>query len=250
MKRLAIIFVSLFIVQLMGGAVSVLAEKGNIETVPYSLGEIVVSANKNPVESNGTLYRITAEDIEKSGAKTLDEAIKKIPGLYVRYGAAGTPRIDIRGLKTRHVRLLLNGIPVKDTYDGQFDPPTIPVGHIAEIKVSIGTSSLLYGPGGSAGVINIITKKGQEGVQGSLSSEFSSNDYYSGNATISGAGKTVDGILSATMTQKDAFELSSDFDPTSEEDGDERENSDFERVLISLPESGSIRQMFLSWGLP
>ena len=232
MKKLTIIFISLFIVQLMGGAVSVLAEKGKMDTVPYSLGEIVVSANENPVESNGTLYRITAEDIEKSGVRTLDEAIKKIPGLYVRYGAAGTPRIDIRGLKTRHVRLLLNGIPVKNTYDDQFDPTTIPVDHIAEIKVSVGTSSLLYGPGGSAGVINIITKKGKKGGKGSLSSEFSSNDYYSGNATISGAGKTVDGILSATMTQKDAFELSSDFDPTSEEDGDERENSDFERFNL------------------
>lgn len=237
MKKCVIICISFWIVQFMAWAFpltdNLMAEEGKGGLVkPYSLGEVVVSASRNPVESTGTFYRITADDIEKSGVRTLDEAIKKIPGLYVRYGSAGTPRIDIRGLKTRHVRLLLNGIPVKDTYDDQFDPTTIPVDHIAEIKVSIGTSSLLYGPGGSAGVINIITKKGSDGVQGNIASEFSSNDYYSGNATISGAGQIVDGIMSATMTRRDAFELSDDFDPTEVEDGDERENSDFERLNL------------------
>ncbi|MDY6878752.1 MAG: TonB-dependent receptor plug domain-containing protein [Thermodesulfobacteriota bacterium] len=43
----------------------------------------------------------------------------------MRTGAQGIPRINLRGLRSRHVTLLLNGIPFNSTYDGQFDPSII-----------------------------------------------------------------------------------------------------------------------------
>ncbi|MFH1154235.1 MAG: TonB-dependent receptor [Pseudomonadota bacterium] len=202
------------------------------EDAQYKLGEIIVSGEGSVVESVGTVHRVTALEIKERGVRTLDEALKLIPGIYIRYGASGAPRIDIRGLRTRHVSLLLNGIPIKDTYDGQFDPSTIPVDHIAEIKVTTGGASVLYGSGGSAGVINIITRKGTPGLKGSLMGEAGPEGYYSGNAVISGAKDRVDGILSVGRTIRDAFVLPDDFEPTSSEDGDERENSDLERVNV------------------
>ena len=97
------------------------------------------------VEEVGTTRRITRADIEARSARTLDEALRLLPGIYVRTGGDGTPRIDVRGFRSRHVLLLINGVPANSTADGQFDPARISTEAIREIKVSYGSSSVLYG---------------------------------------------------------------------------------------------------------
>ena len=194
----------------------------------YKLGEVVVTDQAHSAESVATVHTLTAEEIRLQGVRTLDQALTLIPGVYVRHAAAGIPRIDIRGLRTRHVLLLLNGIPVQDTYDGQFDPTAIPVDHIARIKVTTGGTSVLYGPGGSAGVINIITKTGDKGVHASLFNEFGPQGYYATNATVTGGSEKVSGVASLGSTSMDAVPVSDDFEATSLQDNDDRENSDFE----------------------
>jgi len=199
------------------------------ETPFYNLGEVVVTDQVNSAESVATVHTITALDIEQRGVRSLNEALKLIPGVYVRQAAANVPRIDIRGLRTRHVLLLLNGIPIKDTYDGQFDPTTIPVDNIARIKVTTGGGSVLYGPNGSAGIINIITKTGDKNVHATFLNEFGPEGYYSTNATLTGGTDKADGVVSLGNTSMDAVKISKDFDNTSMQEGDTRENSDFER---------------------
>jgi len=195
----------------------------------YNLGEVVVTDQVNSAESVATVHTITALDIEKKGVRSLNEALKLIPGVYIRHAAANVPRIDIRGLRTRHVLLLLNGIPIKDTYDGQFDPTTIPVDNIARIKVTTGGGSVLYGANGSAGIINIITKTGGEKVHATLLNEFGEDGYYSTNATLTGGTDKADAVVSLGNTSLDAIPLSNDFKNSSMQADDTRENSDFER---------------------
>jgi outer membrane cobalamin receptor len=109
----------------------------------YRLGEIVVSSQQ-PMSERATAVRIvTAEQIAAAGARTLDEALALVPGLDVRTGGQGIPRIDFRGFRPRHVLLLLDGIPFNASWDGQADPSFIPVENIALIKVTPGTGSVL-----------------------------------------------------------------------------------------------------------
>ena len=68
-------------------------------TSPYPLGEVVVSAEEPVSEASATLRRVSAEDIEAYGARTLDEAIALLPGVYVRLGGDGVPRVDLRGFR-------------------------------------------------------------------------------------------------------------------------------------------------------
>lgn len=91
------------------------------QTPEYDLGEVVVTApEERGVESVGTLHEVTAQQIELRHATTLDRALELLPGLDVRRGAQGIPRVNIRGMRSRHVVLLLNGIPFNSTFDGQF----------------------------------------------------------------------------------------------------------------------------------
>jgi outer membrane cobalamin receptor len=208
------------------------ASKNEASYEPYSLGEVVISAKKTGSEKIGTTMRITAAEIESSGARTLDEVIDLLPGVYVRIGNSGTPRVDIRGFRTRHVILLLDGIPFNSTYDGQFDPTTIPVENIAEVKVITGGGSVLYGPGGNGGIINIITKKARKGLNGSVMAEAGNENARIGRATLSGATERIDGFVSGSINKKDGFPVSDFFEDTAYEDGDRRDNSDFERKNI------------------
>ncbi len=206
------------------------------ETIPgvtkaYSLGEIVVT-DQMPGNQAITTLEITDTDIENRNAKTLDRALELLPGIDVSNGAQGTPRINIRGFRSRHTVLLLNGIPINSTYDGQFDPHLIPTENISKIKVSYGNSSVLYGQGGLAGVINIITKQGTTGFHGEISGEMDErgNPYSQGN--VSGGNERADFFVSVSNKNSDGFLLSDDFNETPFENGGIRENSDDERTSL------------------
>ncbi len=217
-----------------GGAMNLHAAP--VDDGVYRLGEVVVSGEETGVEAIGTTHRVTAEEIEKRGARTLNEAINLLPGVNVRTGGDGAPRIDMRGFRTRHIKLLLNGTPYNSTFDGQFDPATISVENIAEIIVTTGATSTLYGSGGNAGVINIITKKAKQGAGGSLGAELGSWDTHWLRGTASYGAEKYDVFASGSLYEQDHFELSDHYsvgDPALEE-GDERENSDRERQNLFL----------------
>jgi outer membrane cobalamin receptor len=195
----------------------------------YTLGEVVVSARQDVVETAGTVREVTAQDIQNKDARTLDQALQLLPGVAIRTGADGVPRVDIHGFRSRHVLLLLDGIPLNSTYDGQFDPAIIPTENIAKIKVSYGTSSVLYGQGALGGVINIITKKGKEGIQGMASGEIGEGSSRLGRFNAGGAAKDVDFFVSGSMAARDDFPLSNNFEATPLQGGGERNNSDNRR---------------------
>src|SRR4030042_4423466 len=178
----------------------------------YTLGEIVVSGERQGVEAVGTVREVTAEDIQNKGARTLDEALQLFPGVYIRTGADGVPRVDLRGFRSRHVVLLLDGIPLNSTADGQFDPSLIPTEDIEKIKVSYGDSSLLYGDGGLAGVINIITKKGRKDVvHGMVLGAAGDRSHYLGQFNLSDGYGKGDFFLSGSHSGGGGFRVSHAF---------------------------------------
>lgn len=188
---------------------------------------ISVTESSELVEQVGTTRRLTRADIEARNARTLDEALRLVPGIYVRTGGDGTPRIDMRGFRSRHVLLLINGVLVNSTNDGQFDPARISTKSIREIKVSYGSSSVLYGDNAMAGVIEITTVDDKPDasveVSGGTPDQREVAGRYSGTrGKWSFAG-------TATGYSTDGFRLPDSFVPTPLEDGGQRQNSDRDR---------------------
>jgi outer membrane cobalamin receptor len=175
------------------------------DTRPYPLGEVIVSAERPVSEAAATIRSVTHEDIESYGARTLDEAIALLPGVEVRTGGAGIPRVNVRGFRGRHLILLLDGIPLNSTFDGQADPSFIPVEQIAAIKLVPGTGSVLYGQGGLGGVINIITRRGAGRIAAEGTAERREVDALLGRASLSGGGERVDVFVSASAFDSDGF---------------------------------------------
>jgi outer membrane cobalamin receptor len=182
------------------------------------------------VEEVGTTRRVTRADIEARNARTLDEALRLIPGVYVRTGGDGTPRIDIRGFRSRHILLLINGVQVNSSADGQFDPARISTRSIRDIKISYGSSSVLYGDNAMAAVIEITTVDDAPDatleVNGGAPSQGGAGGRY---AQTVGKWSV---MATSTGYSTDGFRLPDSFTPTSLEDGGRRENSDRDRADI------------------
>ena len=111
---------------------------------------------------------VTAGDIEKMGARTLDEALESVPGLHV--SPSNQSQMDaiysIRGIHTSlnpEVLLLVNGLPVSYTYSGSRPQGfQLPVSMISRIEVVRGPGSAVHGADAFAGTINVITKDRHE----------------------------------------------------------------------------------------
>jgi outer membrane cobalamin receptor len=194
----------------------------NIPTFSVSITE-----PSEVVEQVGTTRRLTRADIEARNARTLDEALKLLPGIYVRTGGDGTPRIDMRGFRSRHVLLLIDGVQINSTADGQFDPARISTRAIREIKVSYGTSSVLYGDNAMAGVIEITTIDDKPDASLDVSGGTPDQQGVGGRFSRTMGKWSV--TAAATGYSTDGFRLPDSFTPTPLEDGDRRQNSDRDR---------------------
>ena len=180
------------------------------DSVAYPLAEIIVSATDPVSEATATVRVVTPAEMKALGARTLDEALTLVPGLYVRTGADGVPRVDVRGFRTRQVTLLLNGIPLNATDDGQFDPSLLPVEEIAEIKVTSGTGSVLYGQGGLGAIINIITRSGRGARRLAVLGEARTSEDWLGRAIASGSQGPLDVFLSGSVNDASDYPLVAD----------------------------------------
>lgn len=111
---------------------------------------------------------ITSDTIEAMGAADLDEVLEAVPGLHVSRSHIGyNPIYTFRGIHSRYnpqVLVLINGVPITNLHLGDRGNSWggMPVAAIARIEVIRGPGSALYGADAFAGVINIITKTGQD----------------------------------------------------------------------------------------
>ena len=135
----------------------------------------VVSASHQPVplaQAPATVYVVTAEDIKNSGAQTIWDALRNVPGVDVVQTRTDQGEISIRGLDkpfSNRTLILLDGKTVLDPF---FDFTVqeailVTMQEIDRIEVVEGPASAVYGANAVNGVINIITKT-PEKMQGGL----------------------------------------------------------------------------------
>jgi iron complex outermembrane receptor protein len=128
----------------------------------YTLGEVVVRAERSAVREISITTEITPADFEATNSDTVSEALTFVPGVQVTMGRKYLPNISIHGFDQKRILTLIDGIPYYETKYGSLDLNQIAVDGVARIDVVKGAASVLYGANAEAGVINIITKKPTE----------------------------------------------------------------------------------------
>ena len=169
----------------------------------FQLDPLIITATRSAERLSRTTRSVTvigAEDIAAQGAPTVADALRSVPGLdVVRTGAlGGTTSILMRGSESNHTVVLIDGVKV-NLAGGAIDLSDLSVDNIERIEVVRGSASTLYGSGAIGGVIHIITKRGREGLGGSLSAEGGSFGTSGQSVAISGG--TTWGALSLSASR-------------------------------------------------
>ncbi|STL48749.1 vitamin B12/cobalamin outer membrane transporter [Escherichia coli] len=94
--------------------------------------------------------------------------MRRLPGVDVaQYGGMGqSSSLFIRGTESKHVLVLVDGIPVaRPGISNSSDIDQIPVSLVQRIEYIRGPRSAVYGSGAIGGVVNIITMTNEERSQ-------------------------------------------------------------------------------------
>ncbi|HJU22977.1 MAG TPA: TonB-dependent receptor [Casimicrobiaceae bacterium] len=133
-----------------------------------------VSKRAEPLsQAPAAVYVITADDIRRSGATTLPEALRLAPNLEVARVDSQTYNISSRGMNSvnasNKLLVLIDGRSIYTPFFSSvfWDQQTVMLADIDRIEVVSGPGGTLWGANAMNGVINIITKSSAD-TQGGL----------------------------------------------------------------------------------
>jgi iron complex outermembrane receptor protein len=145
------------------------------ELIEFFLNKDVTSASKRAEKSLNSPLSTTVlsrDEIINSGATSIPEALRLVPGMIVREKTAGNYDVHIRGNDNLPPKgmfvysensislIMIDGRPVYNYAFGGTFWETLPIdlNDVERIEVIRGPSSALYGPNAVSGAINIITR--------------------------------------------------------------------------------------------
>ncbi|MBU1146762.1 MAG: TonB-dependent receptor [Candidatus Omnitrophica bacterium] len=157
------------------------------------LERIVVTPTRMVQEDYKTGSNITVIDsksIGSSNAQNVADILKEEAGIhYYDNSSAKTATVDIRGFGDtagRNVLLLVDGRKVNPADISGPDWLQLPLESVERIEIIRGAGSVLYGDNAVGGVVNVITKKGNEGISGKAGIMAASYDSYQEDVEILG----------------------------------------------------------------
>src|SRR5438270_10428484 len=150
-----------------------LAELGNVE---------VTTTSKKPEQiwkTAAAIYVLTQEEIRRSGATSIPEVLRLVPGVEVSRINSNTWSVGIRGFGSAFSRSVLVLIDGRSVYTPLFagvywDVQNVMLEDVERIEVIRGPGGTIWGSNAVNGVINIITKNAKD-THGTYASTSSGN---------------------------------------------------------------------------
>lgn len=229
---------------LCGGGLLALSIHANAQTAgqeqePTELAPVLVTDGLTPVEQDksGRAYTVlTGKQLEQNQIRYVSDALRQVPGFAVsRTGSyGGYTQVRVRGAESNQVLVMIDGVEANEASSGEFDFGSLLVEDIDRIEILRGPQSAFWGANASAGVVNIITKRGERnGWRTSARSEVGTDGTFLGGLALSGGGENYDLALSGAFRRSDGFNIS---DFGDEKDGD-RNTTLNSRFNIDLSEN-------------
>ncbi|WP_448192611.1 TonB-dependent receptor plug domain-containing protein [Azospirillum sp. sgz301742] len=206
----------------------------------YTMGEINATAEASDGTPVGGAV-LGAEDIARFNRDRLDRALETLPGVSpaTTRGPRNERFVNVRGFDRFQVPLYLDGVQLYLPADNRLDLGRFLTTDLSEIQVAKGYASVLDGPGGMGGAINLVTRKPTKPLEGELrvGANLDSTGARSGYLTSASVGSRQERFYvqgSASRVQQDYFRLSEQFTPTANENGGRREGSDSRDWRVNL----------------
>lgn len=229
---------------LMGAAALWLMPLGagaqDVSSDVFVLGTIVITA-EGEQNQGGTSSTVSGEEVLRQNRVTLDDALRTVPGVAI--GNTGGSRnerlVYVRGFDRLQVPLSIDGIRVYLPADNRLDYGRFLTPDLAEIQVQKGYVSVLNGPGGMGGALNLVTRQPSKPFEGEarLGVEAGNRgDIAARSGYLSLGTRQQDFYLQGSYLRRDSdgFYLSRDFVPRPQQGAGLREYADTEDSRLNL----------------
>jgi len=184
--------------------------KAKKEEKALKIDEVVVTATrteKDILDVPASIEVITKEDIEKINPMKITDVFQQLSGMFIT-DSGSSPQVSIRGTRTGAsggAYVMIDGIPIQMGKYGYAELEGIPPGSVERIEIVKGSLSALYGGDAARGVINIITKKGEEKPEYKASGMVGSYGDVRYGASARGAGDKFDYSAYLSRRQYDGY---------------------------------------------
>ncbi len=144
--------------------------------------EIVVTATRTPQKISDLVAEVTVLDratLARSEGRSLVEVLSQVPGLqFTNNGGLGkTSSVFVRGLESRHVLLLVDGVRVGSATLNTASFDNLPLDAIERIEIVRGPMTSVYGSNAMGGVVQLFTRRAGPGLNGNAKIGFGSQGY-------------------------------------------------------------------------
>lgn len=192
--------------------------------------DVAVSAKATPTATTEVTPAgasvLDAQDMQTNGRTTLAGALALAPGVtFTRIGQRNESAVYVRGFDMRQVPLFVDGIPIYTPYDGYVDLERFTTFDVAELRVSKGFASVLYGPNALGGAINIVSRRPSGRLEGLAGASYGSGA--SRAAYLNAGSRAVACYLQggASYVDGDTFPLADGFTSTKNQPAGDRLNA-------------------------
>lgn len=178
-----------------------------------TMEHLTIFGAKNPVNDvPGSAHMLNEEALEKFDFTDIMRTLTSVPGVYVleEDGYGLRPNIGMRGTgqnRSERVTILEDNVlaaPAAYAAPSAYYFPT--AGRMQQIEVLKGTSSAMYGPRTTGGVINMLSRQiPTEPLAGQLNLQAGGDGYGKLHAFVGGAGENVSSLVEVFRYEADGF---------------------------------------------
>jgi vitamin B12 transporter len=154
------------------------------------LRELVVTATRLPTSPDAVVSSVTTlsgEDLRARGIRYVQDALREVPAAAVVQGGSygGVSSLFLRGGESDYVKVLVDGVPVNQS-GGAYNWANLTTDNVDRIEILRGPASVIYGSDAVSGVVQIFTRRGQEGFGAEATVEAGTFGTLNGSAGVLG----------------------------------------------------------------
>ncbi|MGJ8691157.1 MAG: TonB-dependent receptor family protein [Thalassotalea sp.] len=180
---------------------------------PDDTEHLSIFGDRNPVNDvPGSAHMISKEELEKFDYSDIMRTLTSIPGVYVleEDGYGLRPNVGMRGTgqnRSEKVTIMEDGVlaaPAAYSAPSAYYFPT--AGRMEQVEVLKGTSSAMYGPRTTGGVVNMLSRQIPDAaVAGQVKLQAGEDGYGKLHAHVGGSGERVSSVVEVYRYQADGF---------------------------------------------
>lgn len=202
-------------------------------------GTIVVTALRSPIEQSEVSATVTVLDeaaIRAQQPIALTDLLLRTPGISLsRNGGFGTATsLRIRGADSSQTVVVIDGVRISDpsATSGGYSFSNLLIDDIERVEILRGPQSILWGSDAIGGVVNVLTRRAERPLEGSMAVEAGTHSTVNARAGMGGTGAWLDWRVAGSAFTTDGISARSN---GTEDDGYRRVSASATATLKPAP---------------